>query len=125
MVGEDQEMEKENENGQRLQDAERKCGQSSELDGVGGQAITVLLVEDDPMTSRIVETLLKTCLYEGAETSCRLQSFAWPRYCISCTSRWPGDAQHTPCICDLKSRSSRQMQDIFFDTFQIHNIDQI
>ena len=69
MEGEDQEMEKENENGdQRFQDAECKCGQISELDGVAGQAITVLLVEDDPMTSRIVETLLKTCLYEGAET---------------------------------------------------------
>ena len=70
MEGEDQEMEKENENGDQhlSQDAECKCGQSLELDGVGGQAITVLLVEDDPMTSRIVETLLKTCLYEGLET---------------------------------------------------------
>ena len=88
MEGEDQEMERDNENGdQRLQDATCNCGQSSELDGVKGQAITVLLVEDDLMTSRIVESLLKTCLYEGAETCFPSVSseIAWPRDGLSCT----------------------------------------
>lgn len=58
-----------------------KQGLLSQIDAIGAEAFHILLVEDDELTLKVTEGLLRHCDYQGAQSLVRSGRTAWVLNC--------------------------------------------